>query len=90
MVASDGVRHVICLLSQHLPFVGDTAVEIMREIINKTPLDVSVSRIDIPEELNDLVMKMLDKKPGQRPSAKWILSTLQSLASGGHAAHGPF
>lgn len=67
------------LLSRHLPFEGETPIEIMRTIINKNPPDVSVFRPDVPGELNDLVKKMIARKPGQRPPAEWIRNTILSL-----------
>jgi tetratricopeptide (TPR) repeat protein len=61
------------------PFTGETAIDIMRQIIIKEPPQVSECSPDIPGELDTLVMKMLDKEPGQRPSAESIRDTLQGI-----------
>ena len=34
---------------------------------------------DIPDELDKLVMKMLEKEPGQRPPAESVRDMLQNL-----------
>jgi tetratricopeptide (TPR) repeat protein len=68
--------HMLC---GKRPFTGETAVDIIRQIIIKEPPKVSKCSPDIPGELDKLVMKMLDKEPGQRPSAGSIRDTLQRL-----------
>jgi tRNA A-37 threonylcarbamoyl transferase component Bud32 len=61
------------------PFTGETAVDIMRQVIIKEPPKVSECSPDIPGELDKLVMKMLDKEPGPRPSAESVRDTLQRI-----------
>jgi serine/threonine protein kinase len=68
--------HMLC---GKRPFTGETAIDIIRQIIIKEPPKVSKCSPDIPGELDKLVMKMLDKEPGQRPSAGSIRDTLQRL-----------
>jgi len=67
------------LLSGENPFTGETAVDIMRQIIIKEPVRISKLRPGIPGELDELVMQMMNKEPGERPSAKSIQDKLQYL-----------
>jgi tetratricopeptide (TPR) repeat protein/tRNA A-37 threonylcarbamoyl transferase component Bud32 len=67
------------MLSGKSPFAGETAIEIMRQIITKEPPGLSEARPDIPAELNDLVIRMMDKEFRQRPPAESIRDTLQCL-----------
>ncbi|MCP4146616.1 MAG: tetratricopeptide repeat protein [bacterium] len=59
-----------------VPFQGETVIEIMRSLIGTIPAEVSQTRRDVPEVLNGLVNKMLDKDPAQRPQAKEVLEKL--------------
>lgn len=68
--------HMLC---GERPFTGETAIDIMRQVIIKEPPKVSECSPDIPGELDTLVMNMLDKEPGQRPSAESVRDTLQRL-----------
>ena len=67
------------ILSGENPFAGETAIDIMRQIIIKEPVRVSELRPDIPGELDKLVMQMMNKEPGERPSAGSIQDKLQYL-----------
>jgi serine/threonine-protein kinase len=67
------------MLSGQSPFPGETVIDIMRKVIKEEPLQVTTFRTDIPGELDNLIMKMLSKKPGQRPTAESVLGTLKSL-----------
>jgi len=51
----------------------------MRQIIIKEPVRVSELRPDIPGDLDKLLMQMMNKEPGERPSAKSIQDKLQYL-----------
>jgi tetratricopeptide (TPR) repeat protein len=77
-IFSMGVTFYYMLCGKN-PFPGETAVDIMREIIVKEPVRVSELRPDIPGELDTLVMQMMDKEPGQRPPARSIRDQLQHL-----------
>jgi tetratricopeptide (TPR) repeat protein len=68
--------HMLC---GKRPFTGETAIDVMRQIIITEPAKVSECSPGIPGELDKLVMKMLDKEPGQRPSAESVRDTLQRL-----------
>jgi tetratricopeptide (TPR) repeat protein len=77
-IFSMGVTFYYMLCGQ-VPFPGQTVIDIMREIINKKPADVSTLRTDIPDNLNHLVMSMMAKQPAQRPSVESVLDTLYQL-----------
>jgi tetratricopeptide (TPR) repeat protein/tRNA A-37 threonylcarbamoyl transferase component Bud32 len=61
------------------PFPGATVIDIMRKVIGEEPEAVSESRPGIPAELNGLVMRMVQKEPGPRPSAESVKNTLENL-----------
>jgi serine/threonine-protein kinase len=72
------------MLSGVNPFQGETIIEIMREVIKKEPFELLVSRPGIPGKLDYLVMKMMDKRPEQRPSAEAIRDYLLHFIQGYH------
>lgn len=57
------------MLCGRSPFPGETALEIMNKIIRSDPEAVSLLRPGIPAQLDRLVMQLLDKQPGKRPTA---------------------
>ncbi len=67
------------LLCNKSPFPGETAIDIMRHIIKSAPPPPSRFRPDIPEKLDHLVMRMMLKEPGQRPTAEVVLEILGTL-----------
>lgn len=67
------------MLSGQSPFSGEMVVEVMRKVIKEEPPQVAKIRPDIPGKLNNLIMKMLAKKPEQRPTAEAVLKTLRQL-----------
>jgi serine/threonine protein kinase len=77
-IFSMGVIFYLMLCGKR-PFAGETAIDIMRQVIIKEPAKVSECSPGIPAELDTLVMKMLAKEPGQRPSAESVRDTLQRL-----------
>lgn len=54
------------LLTGEKPFPGNSLTTIMHRVINTAPLRVSDLNFQIPSFLDDVVLKALDKKPGQR------------------------
>jgi len=61
------------------PFQGETTIEIMKLVINETPIEPAFFRPGIPRELNDLIMIMLSKDRNIRPTAGKILDALAAL-----------
>jgi hypothetical protein len=51
----------------------------MRKIIGEPPEDLLKSGQELPSALNRLVMEMMHKQPGQRPSAAAIHRELQDI-----------
>jgi class 3 adenylate cyclase len=49
------------------PFTGDDAVAVISQHINTRPVAPSVRRPDVPPQLEQLVLKMLQKLPEDRP-----------------------
>ncbi|HEY2720953.1 MAG TPA: serine/threonine-protein kinase [Chitinophagaceae bacterium] len=54
------------LLTGKLPFEGNSDYNLMQDILKKKPLDVNKLNLSVPKALSDIVMKTLEKKPGDR------------------------
>ncbi len=54
------------LLTGHNPFGDDTSEKIMKNILKKNPDPVTTLNPDLPERLNEIVVKMMDKSPENR------------------------
>lgn len=67
------------MLTGRKPFVGETSIDIMKEIIEKHPTEPIKFRNDIPLELNDLIMHMMGKKMAERPLTEEVLQNLQTI-----------
>lgn len=63
----------------HIAFPGETATDIMKQVLEKTPVAPKGFRPDMPGELNDLIMKMLEKKKESRPGISKVFETLQFI-----------
>ncbi len=67
------------MLTRRKPFINESAVEILKQIIN----DEAVKPIEInpltPPLLNDLILKMLSKDPDDRPDAPRVLALMEQL-----------
>ena len=58
------------LLTGHPVFEADTPMAVIVAHANKRPLPPStVTELDIPRELEDVILKCLEKKPGDRPQS---------------------
>ena len=68
------------LLTGHLPFQG-TMIEMLRAHVGQAPPPLRPLRADVPEALERLVMRLLEKSPARRPrSAGQVLAALVPLA----------
>ena len=56
------------LLTGRAPFTGATASEVIEKLRSSEPAALAALRPDLPADLVELVMKLLAKKPGDRPS----------------------
>ena len=54
------------LLTGHNPFWDDTSEKIMKNILKKNPDPVATRNRDLPERLNDIVARTMDKSPENR------------------------
>ncbi|NIM13609.1 MAG: protein kinase [Candidatus Aminicenantes bacterium] len=62
------------------PFFGETSLEIMKEILNKDPVEPVCLRDEVPEELSRLIMRMMEKEPQDRPGIKDVCSILEKIS----------
>lgn len=67
------------LLTRQKPFEGDKPVDTMRQIISYTPPAPIELNPEIPHQLNDLVLKMIEKRPESRPPAQQVIKELKQL-----------
>jgi serine/threonine protein kinase len=70
------------MLTGEKPFVGETTIDIMKQIIDKTPIEPVKYRFDTPTGLNDLVLAMMEKKQKDRPDAGEVLEVLKRIYTG--------
>lgn len=62
-----------------VPFRGETTIEIMKQIINETPIEPKYFRPELSQQMNDLIMAMMSKDRDSRPTAEDVLATLTKL-----------
>jgi len=68
------------LTTGRLPFQGDNTLNLLSALANDTPPEPASLNPAIPPELNDLVVKLLAKKPEDRPgSAQEVAAALRAL-----------
>src|SRR4051794_6182514 len=71
------------MLTGHVPFTGDTAVEIAMKPLSEVPDPPSKLRSDVPHDLDAVVMRALAKDPEQRyGSAEEMDADLARVARG--------
>ncbi len=68
------------------PFLGDESVAIIGQHLNTAPVAPSWHRPDCPPGLEALILRLLEKRPAQRPaSADEVRAALAAVASSGPA-----
>jgi len=68
------------MLSGRTPFNSPTPITVLFEVVNNPPPKLSELGVDVPEEVENYVMRMLSKSPDQRPStAMEVRRTLEKL-----------
>lgn len=68
------------MLTGRPPFVGDTIVSVISQHINTTPVSPAWHRREVPPALDSLVIQLLEKDPGRRPtSATAVLKALELI-----------
>ncbi len=73
------------LLTAEVPFSGDTPVEIAMKHLSEIPDPPSALRTEVPDDLDNVVLRALSKEPGDRyQSAAAMDADLETVAHGGH------
>jgi serine/threonine protein kinase len=68
------------LLTGQTPFAGDTAMAILMSLALDHPKPIRDFNPDVPAELSDLVMRLLEKEPARRPaSAGEVVHALEGV-----------
>jgi serine/threonine protein kinase/Leucine-rich repeat (LRR) protein len=68
------------LCTGRLPFTGETAMAVLLASQTEQPPSPKALRADVPEELSQLIMELLAKKPEERPaSAQEVLNRLKKI-----------
>jgi serine/threonine protein kinase len=65
--------NLYALLTGKPPFSGDTATEIVQRIRREDPTRLRTLYADLPEELEDIIHRMLAKRPPERPASAAVL-----------------
>jgi serine/threonine protein kinase len=64
------------------PFSGETPLDVVIQHLTEDPPSLRSRRAELPEALDRLVLSMLAKEPGARPSIPVIRETLAAIAAG--------
>lgn len=67
------------LLTLEKPFLGETTVDIIKQILDREPVAPVRFRSDIPAPLNDLLLELLSKDPASRPNEAALASRVEEL-----------
>ena len=69
------------LITLEKPFLGEQPIDIIKQILEKDPLEPLVLRAEISSELNTLINSMLAKNPEKRPSSLELHDLIFQLTS---------
>ncbi len=61
------------IISGHTPFEGDSSKEILRQVLHEDAPDLREFEPDVPDGVNDLIARLLAKRPEERPPSAAIL-----------------
>ncbi|MCP5102061.1 MAG: protein kinase [bacterium] len=67
------------MLTGERPFIGETTVDILKQILNKEPIEPRKFTPEISHDLNLLIMRMLSKDPDDRPETEEVLDILEDM-----------
>jgi len=67
------------MLTHSNPFTSEKPLDAIKNIIKTTPLQPIEIIPGVPSELNDLIMRMIDKDPQARPEARTVLVALAGI-----------
>ncbi len=77
------------VITGHTPFDGNDTKELLKMKTVRDPLHISKLRSDIPQDLAELVMSMMNRTPEARPSYRDIVAELNAMGKGGRAEPKP-
>ena len=60
------------------PFIGETTIDVMKQVLESDPIEITTFRPDLDRRLATLIMLMLQKDPHIRPPIEGILTFLKS------------
>ena len=69
------------LLTARPPFTGDDLISIVSQHVTAAPEPPGTKVTDLPEALDQLVLRLLAKEPTQRPTAAQARESLRTIAS---------
>jgi serine/threonine protein kinase len=72
------------MLTGENPFSGRSFEEIAKKIVDmdiRPPIEINK---DIPNEVSEIILKCINKKPNNRPSAKGIINDLKDILKSGY------
>jgi serine/threonine-protein kinase len=64
------------LTAGHHPFAGETLLDVFEAIECRTVAAITSLRNGVPREVDRLILRMLDRSPGGRPSASEVCDVL--------------
>ncbi len=67
------------MLTGEKPFLAETSIDIINQILKVEPIDPIKFNWRIPEQINDMIMSMLSKSPESRPTPNTILKILETF-----------
>ncbi len=67
------------LVTREKPFLGETPLDVIKQILEKEPIEPIRLRPGIPGELNALILKMMSLKPGERPKEEILIEAITSF-----------
>jgi len=67
------------IVTGELPFIGESTIDIMKQILDKTPIEPIKFQPAIGDHLNRLVMAMLNKDNSERPEMQTVLTYLEKI-----------
>lgn len=68
------------LVTVEKPFLGEMAMDVVRQILEKEPLAPAQLRPDTPPDVSALILEMLSKDPDRRPTDEALVERLERLA----------
>lgn len=78
------------MLADERPFAGDSVAAILNAILSAPPPDLQERRLDVPDSLNDLIYRMLEKSRDARiSSVRLVGAELEAILKGAEGAPSP-